>query len=128
LTTTYPPHPTTSVGTGIAELLALVDRICRIAFDRTLDDADVARRIRDVFADHDRAGPGDSEALVDVMIREHCRQVLVDAILGRAVAPARGPAAAGRPVRRRGGRAGRRGAPGRACPTAARRRLRGRRI
>ena len=30
---------------------------------------------------------GDGETVADVMIREHCRQVLVDAILGRAVAP-----------------------------------------
>jgi hypothetical protein len=46
-----PPEPARH---GWAELLALVDRIRAIAYDRSLDDADVARRIRDAFADHDR--------------------------------------------------------------------------
>ena len=49
-----PPNPGSDH--GWAELLALVDAIRAIAFDRSLDDADVARRIRDAFADHDHAG------------------------------------------------------------------------
>lgn len=49
-----PPNPGSYH--GWAELLALVDAIRAIAFDRSLDDADVARRIRDAFADHDRPG------------------------------------------------------------------------
>jgi hypothetical protein len=40
---------------GWAELLTLVDAIRAIAFDRSLDDRDIARRIRDAFVDYDRA-------------------------------------------------------------------------
>jgi hypothetical protein len=36
-----------------ADLLRLVDDLCRLAHDRTLDDADRARRIRDRFGEHD---------------------------------------------------------------------------
>jgi hypothetical protein len=36
-----------------ADLLRLVDDLCRLAHDRTLDDADRARRIRDTFGEHD---------------------------------------------------------------------------
>jgi hypothetical protein len=38
---------------GWAELLALLDSIRRLAFDRTLDDRDIARRVRDLFRDYD---------------------------------------------------------------------------
>jgi hypothetical protein len=36
-----------------ADLLRLVDDLRRLAHDRTLDDADRARRIRDRFGEHD---------------------------------------------------------------------------
>jgi hypothetical protein len=39
---------------GWAELLRLVDDLRRLAHDRTLDDADRARRIRDRFGEYDR--------------------------------------------------------------------------
>ena len=38
---------------SIAETLALVDRLRRLAFDVTLDPADALRRIRDEFGVHD---------------------------------------------------------------------------
>jgi hypothetical protein len=38
---------------GWAELLALVGDLRRLAYDRSLDDADRARRIRDRFGEHD---------------------------------------------------------------------------
>jgi hypothetical protein len=38
---------------GWAELLTLVGAVRRLAFDRTLDDADRARRIRDRFGECD---------------------------------------------------------------------------
>ena len=50
MSTPYPPEPRH----GWAESLAVVDRIRGIAFDRSLDDADALRRIRDAFADHDQ--------------------------------------------------------------------------
>jgi hypothetical protein len=40
---------------GIAELLTLVGAIRRIAYDVTLEADDALRRIRDAFADYDRA-------------------------------------------------------------------------
>jgi hypothetical protein len=40
---------------GIAETLRLVDAIRRIAFDITLEAGNAMRRIRDAFADYDRA-------------------------------------------------------------------------
>jgi hypothetical protein len=43
-----PPHP----GHSITDLLRLVDEIKRLAFDRTLDDADRARRISDAIREH----------------------------------------------------------------------------
>ena len=55
-----PPEParhgineTLALNDGIAETLALVDRIRRIAFDRPLADDDIARRIRDAFRGED---------------------------------------------------------------------------
>jgi hypothetical protein len=36
-----------------ADLLKLVDELRRIAFDRSIDDADRARRIRDAIREHD---------------------------------------------------------------------------
>ena len=44
-----PPEPRH----GIAELLALLDGIRRIAFDYSLTDGDVARRVRDLLREHD---------------------------------------------------------------------------
>jgi hypothetical protein len=38
---------------GWGELLNLVDDLRRLAYDRTLDDADRARRIRDRFGEYD---------------------------------------------------------------------------
>jgi hypothetical protein len=38
---------------SIAELLTLVGAIRRLAYDRSLDDADRARRIRDRFGGYD---------------------------------------------------------------------------
>jgi hypothetical protein len=38
---------------GIAELLALLDGIRAVAFDRTLADDDIARRVRDLLREHD---------------------------------------------------------------------------
>ena len=48
-----PPEPARH---GINETLSLVDGIRAIAHDRSLDDDDAMRRIRDLLADHDRAG------------------------------------------------------------------------
>jgi hypothetical protein len=45
-----PPEPPRH---GWAELLKLVDDLRRLAHDRTLDDADRARRIRDRFGEYD---------------------------------------------------------------------------
>jgi hypothetical protein len=45
-----PPEPGRH---GWAELLRLVDDLRRLAHDRTLDDADRARRIRDRLGEHD---------------------------------------------------------------------------
>jgi hypothetical protein len=44
-----PPEP----GHNWSDLLRLVDELKRLAFDRSLDDADRARRIRDRFGEHD---------------------------------------------------------------------------
>ena len=38
---------------SIAELLRLLDELRRIAFDRSIDDADRARGIRDAIREHD---------------------------------------------------------------------------
>jgi hypothetical protein len=38
---------------GWADLLRLVDDVRRLAYDRSLDDADRARRIRDRFGEYD---------------------------------------------------------------------------
>jgi hypothetical protein len=43
-----PPQP----GHNWADLLRLVDELKRLAFDRTLDDADRSRRIRDAIREH----------------------------------------------------------------------------
>ena len=43
-----PEHPHTW-----AELLALVDRVRRIAYDVTLEAGDAMRRIRDAFREYD---------------------------------------------------------------------------
>jgi hypothetical protein len=51
-----PPEPARH---GWAELLTLVDLIRAIAFDRSLDDGDIARRIRDLFRDYDHPHAGD---------------------------------------------------------------------
>jgi hypothetical protein len=48
-TTFPPPEPRRH---SIADLLKLVDEIKRLAFDRTLDDADRSRRIRDALREH----------------------------------------------------------------------------
>ena len=40
---------------SIAELLTLVGRVRRLAFDVTLEAGDAMRRIRDAFADYDGA-------------------------------------------------------------------------
>ena len=47
-----PPNPTH----GIGAVLRLVGEIRRVAHDRSLDDADAMRRIRDAFADYDQQG------------------------------------------------------------------------
>jgi hypothetical protein len=49
VTTIPPPSPRHSW----ADLLRLVDDLRRLAHDRTLDDADRARRIRDRFGEYD---------------------------------------------------------------------------
>jgi hypothetical protein len=49
-----PPNPGSYH--GWAELLAMLDRIRAIARDRSLDDAEIARRIRDALADYDQQG------------------------------------------------------------------------
>ena len=51
-----PPEP---VCHGWAELLTLVDAIRAIAFDRSLDDRDIARRIHDALADYDHPEAAD---------------------------------------------------------------------
>jgi hypothetical protein len=38
---------------GWAELLRLVDQVRAVAFDRSLSDGDVARRVRDLLREHD---------------------------------------------------------------------------
>jgi hypothetical protein len=48
---TFPPHEPGRH--GIAELLTLVGDLRRLAYDRSLDDADRARRIRDRFGVYD---------------------------------------------------------------------------
>jgi hypothetical protein len=49
-----PPEPARH---GINETLSLIDGIRAIAHDRSLDDDDAMRRIRDLLADHNQAGP-----------------------------------------------------------------------
>ncbi|HET6918751.1 MAG TPA: hypothetical protein VFI46_04710 [Jiangellaceae bacterium] len=49
MTTIPPPEPRHS----IADLLRLLDAVRRLAFDRSLDDADRSRRIRDAIREHD---------------------------------------------------------------------------
>ena len=49
VTTIPPPTPRH----GIAELLALLDGIRAVAFDHTLADEDIARRVRDLLREHD---------------------------------------------------------------------------
>jgi hypothetical protein len=52
-----PPNPGSYH--GWAKLLAMLDRIRAIAHDRSLDDADMARRIRDLFLDYDQPEAAD---------------------------------------------------------------------
>ena len=49
MSTIPPPNPRHS----IAELLALLDGIRAVAFDRTLTDDAIARRVRDLLREHD---------------------------------------------------------------------------
>jgi hypothetical protein len=49
--TTFPPQEPGR--NSWADLLRLVDEIRRLAFDRSLDDADRSRRIRDAIREHD---------------------------------------------------------------------------
>jgi hypothetical protein len=49
VTTIPPPEPTHNW----ADLLRLVGDVRRLAYDRSLDDADRARRIRDRFGEYD---------------------------------------------------------------------------
>jgi hypothetical protein len=51
VSTTFPPQEPGCH--GWADLLRLVDEIRRLAFDRSLDDADRSRRIRDAIREHD---------------------------------------------------------------------------
>ena len=51
MSTTVPPQEPGRH--GWAELLALVGDLRRLAYDRSLDDADCARRIRDRFGVYD---------------------------------------------------------------------------
>jgi hypothetical protein len=44
---------TTRTRHGIAELLRLLGELRRLAFDRSLDNADRSRRIRDAIREHD---------------------------------------------------------------------------
>jgi hypothetical protein len=44
---------------GIAELLELLDGIRAVAFDRTLADDEVARRVRDLLREHDGSTASD---------------------------------------------------------------------
>ena len=46
-----PPNPGSY--RGWAELLAMLDRLRGLAHDRSLDDAEIARRIRDAFLAYD---------------------------------------------------------------------------
>jgi hypothetical protein len=48
-----PPEPARH---SIAELLALVGAIRRIAYDITLEAGDALRRIRDLYAEYDAGG------------------------------------------------------------------------
>jgi hypothetical protein len=52
-----PPDPTHS----IAEVLALVDTIRKVAFDRTLTNDDIARGVRDLIRAHDGEDFGDDQ-------------------------------------------------------------------
>jgi hypothetical protein len=47
---TFPPHE--PARHSIAELLRLLDDVRRLAFDRSLDDADRSRRIRDWIGEY----------------------------------------------------------------------------
>ena len=44
-----PPQP----GHNWSDLLRLVDQVRAVAFDRTLSDDDIARRVRDLLREHD---------------------------------------------------------------------------
>jgi hypothetical protein len=46
---------------GIADVLALVDRLRRLAYDRSLDADDAMRRIRDEFLVHDHPEAPDDD-------------------------------------------------------------------
>ena len=46
---------------GIADVLRLVDQVRAVAFDRTLSDGDVARRVRDLLRKHDGEDLGDND-------------------------------------------------------------------
>jgi hypothetical protein len=48
---TFPPQE--PGGHGWADLLRLIGDVRRLAYDRSLDDADRARRIRDRFGEYD---------------------------------------------------------------------------
>jgi hypothetical protein len=51
VSTTFPPPE--SGRHGWADLLRLLDDVRSIAFDKSIDDADRARRIRDRFGEYD---------------------------------------------------------------------------
>ena len=51
MSTTIPPQEPGRH--GWADLLRLLDAIREVAFDRSLDDADRSRRIRDAIREHD---------------------------------------------------------------------------
>jgi hypothetical protein len=52
--TNLPADPPSEPGRhGIAVLLALLDGIRAVAFDRTLADDDIARRVRDLLREHE---------------------------------------------------------------------------
>jgi hypothetical protein len=52
MTNSIAPEPRHS----IAEVLRLIDRVRSLAFDTTLTDDDVARRVRDLLNEHNNTG------------------------------------------------------------------------
>jgi hypothetical protein len=97
----------------IADVLRLVDDLRAIAFDRSLSDGDVARRVRDLPRARRRGRPVTEAAQLDRLRAQldhdagagsvvgFGRQVFIDALLDRGVADALAVSYNGKPGRPR---------------------------